>query len=939
MRRWQLVAAGAVVVLVVLAISQLFVGPGGFLRGRVSDRVNDQGGDTDGPALQVEPPAYSSMADTAPTTDSPITVAGDRPASDYTLTLDISPPADAVRMQVSPSVSMSDVPWLPVENRIRIDVASAGYQMVFVRFELADGALSPIWTAGGEVDPTFAAATSSAEGGPHQPSWIRPFSATELVIRVEAGRLQRGSLEPYDLDDPPAGDTVRSGPIPTVERNSEVYGFGVSGRRDVIRRADRLLGRPLDIDEATSSPWMITSEDGSVTSIRPSAIKYVSRPTARGSGATGPDIWEVVHDVVVSLPGPLEPGRSYQIEPAGSIATTTFVYDPTVNLSPAVRVTQVGFAPKDAPKVAYLSGWFDGIGDSALPATGTTRGFTVVDVATRAELFRGTSTLRYVEGAGTRVEDGDRNQPGLLNGSTVHELDFSAVVSVGRYQVCVDDVGCSEPFAIDAGVWGDLTATVARAAYHQRSGTSLGAPYTSLVRPRPYHPDDGVRVDSSDYTLLSARFDSDLFEKLAAADTGEAAPNAWGGHFDAGDWDRRIYHLWYARTAAQLVELFPERFAGADMNIPESGDGVPDLLDEALWSLDLYRRMQREDGAISGGIEASEHPQPNSTSWVDDLAVFAYEPDAYSTYLYAGVAAEMAAAIEHYASDRSADYLESALRAMAWAESQQPSGGGSPEHADAIAGQRTVAAAALLVATGDRRWHELFLEAAEFRDQVEPDLACHEHVACDAAWLYLQGDPAVTDAAVRQEFIERFVRSADAIVEAAEANGYGWTTEHPGVPYIWGLGAGGAPHTSGLLRAHLLTGDGRYREVALRSALVSLGANPLNRSMITGVGREPVRHPLIVDVENGGLPLWPGTPVYGYHDLGWSTDDDWIGESILGPGGAQPDPTTLPYLWQWYDVPLVAAFNEFTLHQSHAEALWTFGVLSATSGAAAATTP
>ncbi len=914
------------VVLLVVGGLQLRAGRYGFAAGYLREQIR---GSAPEAARQVDPPAYLSVVATVPDVDSPVTVIGPQPATDYALTVAVNPPDGAVRMQLSPRVSLAEAPWQELAPEVTVAVPHAGYQAVFARFEMADGSRSAIWSAGGLVDPTHEAATSSAAAdGRHRPSWVRPFSSTEIVVRVEAGRLERGTLEAYDLDNPPAGDRIRQGrDLQIIERHGEGYGLTVSQRRDVIRRGDDLAGRSLDLAAATDDDWIITSiDDGSSVRVPPSDLRAMTWPAGGGFNNGNADVWELTHDVVLTLGEPLIPGERYRIEPAGSIEPVEFVFDPAVNVSPAVRVSQAGFAPGDHPKPAYLSGWFDGVGDSALAAAGPSPAFTVVDDVSGAVVLRGTG--------GARLDTAE-----ALSGSPVVELDFSALSEPGRYRVCVADVGCSHRFVIDENVWFDLADTVARATFHQRSGLALGPPHTPVLRPRPYHPADGVVVNGTDYTLLQARLApmEEAFGALAANATDERFDEAWGGHFDAGDWDRRIYHLWYVRNAAQLVSTFPDTFGSRDLNLPESGDAVPDLLDEALWSLDFYQRLQRADGAVSGGVEASEHPPRNAASWVDDLAVFAYRPDAFSTYLYAGVAAEAAAALRPYDGERADRYLTSARAAMEWAESagrdELSALGFDPataaEAAQAVAEQRHVAAAALLAATGEERWHELFMETA---DDVDGDggLSCHQHTGCDAAWLYLQADPAVTDGRIRGELVDRFRRTADAVMAAADDNGYGWTTEDPGVPLIWGLGSGGAPHTSGLMRAYLLTGEPGYREATVRSAAVALGANPQNRSMITGIGVEPVRHAQINDVKHGGLPLWAGTPVYGRHDLAWSTDLDWVTDEVLTPAGAEPDPRTLPYMWQWFDVSNVAVFNEFTVHQSHSEALWTFATLAAT---------
>ena len=125
------------------------------------------------------------------------------------------------------------------------------------------------------------------------------------------------------------------------------------------------------------------------------------------------------------------------------------------------------------------------------------------------------------------------------------------------------------------------------------------------------------------------------FAALVETSTDEIVPEAWGGHFDAGDWDRRIPHLSYLRAALDLVELYPETWATLELGIPESGNNIPDVIDEGLWDLDMYRRLQLPDGGIRGGIESEEHPEPGDTSWTQTQQVFVFAPDARSSYIYA----------------------------------------------------------------------------------------------------------------------------------------------------------------------------------------------------------------------------------------------------------------------------------------------------------------
>ena len=181
----------------------------------------------------------------------------------------------------------------------------------------------------------------------------------------------------------------------------------------------------------------------------------------------------------------------------------------------------------------------------------------------------------------------------------------------GTYRVCVEGVGCSHPFEIRDDVWRKAFYVSVRGLYHQRSGIEIGPPYTSFRRPRNFHPDDGVRVYASTARLMETSNGlapkSDVFTMLMQGRTAEIVPDAWGGYCDAGDWDRRIQHLLASRLLLELFELFPDYFERFDLNIPGSND-LPDLIREALWDIDFYKRLQTKEGGVRGGIESAGAP-------------------------------------------------------------------------------------------------------------------------------------------------------------------------------------------------------------------------------------------------------------------------------------------------------------------------------------------
>ncbi len=470
--------------------------------------------------------------------------------------------------------------------------------------------------------------------------------------------------------------------------------------------------------------------------------------------------------------------------------------------------------------------------------------------------------------------------------------------------------------------------TVARAMYHQRSGTTLEAPYTAVNRPRPYHPEDGVVVVQSKNTLMEngngLDDQADRFAELGKDASTTAVAEAWGGHFDAGDWDRRIQHLHYMQSAIDLVELFPEVFAELNLDIPESGNKIPDVLDEGLWDLDLYRRLQLPDGSIRGGIEADDHPIEHQTSWTQQQPTYVYAPDPYATYIYAAVAAQAAQVLQKYDQALSDTYRASSLAAMKWAQAQKI----PAPFTEQIDTLRAVAAAALYRLTADTQWQDVFVAMSTLDDGPLDLLGCHGYDLCNSTWIYARTDHATVRADVKRNAVESFRRNADALVAGQDTTAFGWTIEHPYIPLVWGLGPS-IPKVIGLARAYELLGDKRWCSAAVRSASFAGGANPMDMTFVTGLGQRNPRTPLVVDSLEDGIPFWPGTPVFGLHTM-TKGSDDWIDQYFLRPDTI-PTADQTPYLHSWYGLSNVAPMSEFTVFQSHAVALFGFGYLAAQS--------
>ena len=159
-----------------------------------------------------------------------------------------------------------------------------------------------------------------------------------------------------------------------------------------------------------------------------------------------------------------------------------------------------------------------------------------------------------------------------------------------------------------------------------------------------------------------------------------------------------------------------------------------------------------------------------------------------------------------------------------------------------------------------------------------------------------------------------------------ELTAYGWVPESVNGQLFFGGGPSNA-HGVGLMYAYLLTGEDRYRDQVVLNAQFALGANPAGRTWITGIGFDSPDRILGVD-QRSGFPVWPGTPLYGLAPT--HTLPEWYLRYFLRGGGISPDPFDWPYLHGFADLGEYPGQAEFTVHQSHGVAIWTFGALAGT---------
>ena len=631
---------------------------------------------------------------------------------------------------------------------------------------------------------------------------------------------------------------------------------------------------------------------------------------------------------------------------------------------PPIRISRIDAGPPfsvRAPKHGLISGqriWFDGF-------SGPTKhfnGFATVGAAT-PDAFElndppsGNSAPNSI-GPPIAMPVHKANRAGTF----VFELDFSTwrPKTQGKYRIHIPGLGVSDTFEVRNDVWLRAGRMSIGGLYNHRSGTALDGRF-GFTRPVSFRPGPDVTVRLSKIPLP---WTSNAHSGFISADLGGKSPwltseiapaSYWGGYMDAGDWDRRIDHIDVSYLLLDVYESAPDAMRTASLGVPKSSelldrelydetDDLPDILHEAIWTIDFFRRLQLPDGSVRGGIESSAHPLLGTPSYLEHLTIYAYAPDHISSYRYAGGAAKLAGLLDRLGKSRLADlYRTSAL--AAWKAAERINGDRDAYYAEArsiaqssgafeaapwderakrleqVAHEHRVAAAgSLFRLTADDSYRKIF-EAAW---ATSLDLYGHN---ADGAWEYLRAAHRSANADLQSRIAEMFVTSARSVADAQRTNTYA-SMKHPFAPSGWGQGL--APdynQAQMFIRAHELSKDGRLlRTMQVGSAHI-LGANQAGLSFTTGLGLRTINHPLHEDHRAMGVKAPDGITVYGWAPQS-QTAHDWIFGQYWSPlpvSGTRenahhrrvtPNRFAMPFYEYLIEHPLLVMQQEYTVHQT-----------------------
>lgn len=221
-----------------------------------------------------------------------------------------------------------------------------------------------------------------------------------------------------------------------------------------------------------------------------------------------------------------------------------------------------------------------------------------------------------------------------MTGENLRKADFTDFDSVGTYYLNVPGIGYSNPFDIKPAVHREVSKAGMKSFYYQRASTALDISNAGAWARAKGHPDNQVYVHNS------------ASNGYRPTNTIISSPRGW---YDAGDYNKYIVSAGISTfMILSMYEHYPSYFDTLNLNIPESGNAIPDVLDEALWEIRWLLTMQDPyDGGVYSKLTSTNFDgviMPSASS----LSRYVVKKSTAATLDFAATLAQAARIIKLY---------------------------------------------------------------------------------------------------------------------------------------------------------------------------------------------------------------------------------------------------------------------------------------------------
>lgn len=455
------------------------------------------------------------------------------------------------------------------------------------------------------------------------------------------------------------------------------------------------------------------------------------------------------------------------------------------------------------------------------------------------------SDFEVINKSGKTVFKGDLGERIFWDksGESAQKANFTKFRQPGEYRIRIGEE-LSYPFEIKKDAWRNVSVGLLKSYYLQRCTYRLDEKYAGKYKRPLGHPDENCVLHPT---------------------TGkDGTLNAPGGWYDAGDFGKYIVSAGVTLgNMLSLYEIYPSVYPDGSTNIPESGNGISDLLDEAKYELEWFKLMQDDDGGVFVKITSEKYP-PMMFPHTDPLQRNVYGKSTASILHFAATMAMAGRIYEKYYPAWAANCLKRAKSAWNWAQKNNneifynPEGVLSGAYSNSHMNDEFLwAAVELFISTRNAEYKKYLLEHINEFKEMAP-----------SGWANVNG-LAITSLAVQKDLSidlknaakKSLLKWSDEKIQEMKTSAY----QLPNFQLVWG--SNGFIGSTGLclMYAYKVSSDKKYLNAAAEVADYILGKNATGYCFVTGFGSKQVvnlHHSVsIADGIEGSLPGFiPGGP-------------------------------------------------------------------------------
>ena len=413
---------------------------------------------------------------------------------------------------------------------------------------------------------------------------------------------------------------------------------------------------------------------------------------------------------------------------------------------------------------------------------------------------------------------------------TLYKGDFSELNRAGNYFIKLSNGDSSFTFQISPDVFRQSANKSLKGFYFQRCGMELISDYAGVYKHGLCHANDGY--------FHSTTGETGYFENK-------------GGWHDAGDFGKYVVNAGISvGTMLMAYEYFTDKFSSDSLNIPESNNGVPDILDEVRYELEWLLKMQKSDGGVHFKL-TRENFEGFVMPQTDNATRYIYQVSSTATGDFAAMMARASRLYKKFDADFANKCLSAATSAWEFLSENpdiiptggfhNPSGTYTGEYGDGNdKDERLWASAELFETTGDSLYNSYFFNNYSNGGIINSTM-WWGNVKDLALLTYLFGSQASILENVRNNISGSLVSYCNSLVNKSAVNGFGITLNSS--EYTWGSNSTVLNNAILLIFGYQVSNNNDFYNAALMQLNYILGINGNNKCFVTGLGSNPVMNP------------------------------------------------------------------------------------------------